>query len=423
MACLPPWGALAGSVAWAASLALAAGWVAWLVRAAAGWLSLGSLREAPAQPPGPVRVSVVFAARNEASTPQAAASLTAAVRSMLGQRGVQTEVVAVDDRSTDATGAVLDRLARELGGLRVLRVRRLPAGWLGKPHALAAGARAATGRWILFTDADVVLDPTAVARAVWYAERRGLDHLAVAPHLGARGLALQCMLASFALAFVQSAPPWRVRAGRAAAGVGAFNLVRAATYRSAGGHGAIRMRPDDDVQLARLLQAAGARQEFLPSGGLVYVPWYPDLASAVRGFEKNAYAAWDYSWTRSLVSLGLAACAYVLPACWTAAGLLAAAAGACVPGWPLAALALAAQTAATTAVARLGAGLPARAGLLCPAGAVLLLGTFARAVWLAERRRGVVWRDTFYSLAELRAARRPGPPPRRAPWLPRRARY
>jgi hypothetical protein len=90
-----------------------------------------------------------------------------------------------------------------------------PVGWLGKtPRPRHGSVQGQRPPWILFTDADVVFEPTAVACAVRYGERRNLDHLAVAPHLQVRGMALECLLASFALAFVQAAPPWHVRAGR-----------------------------------------------------------------------------------------------------------------------------------------------------------------------------------------------------------------
>src|SRR5262245_2868349 len=96
----------------------------------------------------PVRCSVVIAARDEA------ARIEQTLRHLLAQRGVEAEFIIVDDRSTDGTGDIVDRFAKDDSRVRVKRVEVLPEGWLGKCHACHLGASAATGDWILFTDAD-----------------------------------------------------------------------------------------------------------------------------------------------------------------------------------------------------------------------------------------------------------------------------
>ena len=117
---------------------------------------------------GEVRCSVVIAARDEA------ARIEATVRHLLAQTGVEMEVIVVDDRSTDGTGEILRRLAAEDGRVRMERVDVLPDGWLGKCHACHRGANAATGEWILFTDADSWLRPDLIARALLVAEHEGV---------------------------------------------------------------------------------------------------------------------------------------------------------------------------------------------------------------------------------------------------------
>src|SRR5262245_50611517 len=127
--------------------------------------SLESLaRQAAVGPEGappaerPRRCSVVVAARNEE------ARIEQSIRRLLGQRGVDLELIVVNDRSTDRTGEILGRLALEDSRLRVKRVDVLPEGWLGKCHACHIGAGAATGDWILFTDADCWLKPDVISR-------------------------------------------------------------------------------------------------------------------------------------------------------------------------------------------------------------------------------------------------------------------
>src|SRR4051794_14286975 len=109
-------------------------------------------------------LAVLFAARDEEGM------VGEATRSMLAQDYPGLEVIAVDDRSVDATGAILDAIAAEDGRLRVVHVRELPPGWLGKTHALQGGSEATSARWLLFTDADVVLGPGALRKAVAFAE-------------------------------------------------------------------------------------------------------------------------------------------------------------------------------------------------------------------------------------------------------------
>lgn len=352
----------------------------------AGRARLGALAALPPwQGPGP-RVSVVVAARNEA------AQLPAALASWLAQDYDDFEVLLVDDRSTDGTAAVAAAAADPR--LRVLRVERLPAGWLGKPHALACGARAARGELLLFTDADVVFAPTTLRRAVRALEDGRLDHLTLLPELRAPTPALRAAFAVFGLFFLLLLRPWR---GGPGIGVGAFNLVRRRAYEAIGGHAALRWAVVDDVALGQRLRAAGARQGLLLGHGLVHLRWYPSVAALVRGLEKNAFAILGYRW--SLVALATIAAAAV----WI---------------WPfLAPFLLDGPAAGAHAAVALGLALlvhhlAARQGLrtallfAVPVWAGLLLVILWRSAWWATWRGAVVWRGTRYPLRLLRITHR-----------------
>ncbi len=129
------------------------------------------------------RVSIIVPARNEAE------HIEAALVSLLQLDYPDYEVIAVDDRSDDATGAIMERVTsewRERGEashhrLKVLHVSELPRGWLGKVHAMWKAAQQATGEWLLFTDADVVFRPDALRRAMTYGERERADHVVLFP--------------------------------------------------------------------------------------------------------------------------------------------------------------------------------------------------------------------------------------------------
>jgi glycosyltransferase involved in cell wall biosynthesis len=335
------------------------------------------------------RVSIVAPALNEER------NIEAAVRSLARQDYPDCEIIVVDDRSTDATPRILARLARELPRLRVVTVRDLPPGWLGKNHANHVGAQAATGDVLLFTDADVVMAPSTIDRAVAYLERHRLDHLTASPETSMPGLVNQFTL-YFGLMFTLYVRPWRARdpRSRAHVGIGAFNLVRAAAYRAIGGHEPIRLRPDDDLKLGKRLKSAGFRQDFVAGRGLISVEWYASWRQVRDGLMKNLYAGAEYrTW---LVAVGVAAHVLLLALppfalLWTTGA-----------AWwlNLGCLALYAWTGAASSR---GLGTAPWAGLLLPFLALFGAYLMVRATWLTLRNDGIDWRGTHYALDELRA--------------------
>jgi len=332
------------------------------------------------------RVSVIVAARDEA------AAISPAIESLLALDCPDLEVVAVDDRSGDGTGQLLDELARRDPRLRVLHVTELPGGWLGKTHALAAGAAHATGEWLLFTDADVIFERGSVRRAVGYARLRRIDHLALAPRIHAPTPGLRLVLPAFALSFGLALRPWR------GCGIGAFNLVRRGAYEASGGLAAVALRVDDDIALGALLSRCGCRQALVDGRGLAAVPWYPDLPALFRGLEKNAFAAFGYRAVPCLAAASAVAFFALWP--WT---VFVPVGGA--PSAGLAAAALAVSLFLGVAAARRLAFAPAW-GLGLTAGLLALAAITLNSLVRTLVAGGVRWRDTFYPLAELRSAAR-----------------
>ena len=346
------------------------------------------------QPPlkmtNPPRVSVIIAARNEAR------KLEHALTSMLAQDYPNLEFIVVDDRSTDATGAILDKLVKREPRLQAVHVTELPTGWLGKCHALHEGARRVTGEWLLFTDADVVMEPTTLSRAVAYLQATGLDHLAVAPHLTMSGTLLNMFGGAFTIFFGLYAKPWKASDPKSKrhVGIGAFNLIRTAAYRRVGGHERIALRPDDDMKLGKLIKLAGYRQGLLLGEGFVAVEWYTSVRELVRGLEKNSFAGVEYS----LPMVVGASVAQLV--CFV---------------WPVIAVAVTSGTIRWLNVAVVAAlalcyidnarfhGLKRWHVIGFPFTALLFQYIIWRATLLTLWKGGIDWRGTHYSLAELKA--------------------
>ena len=337
-------------------------------------------------PAGAARCSVIVAARDEE------ARLEGTVRHLLAQRHVELEVIVVDDRSTDATADILRRLASEDTRVRATRVDRLPDGWLGKSHACHVGASAATGDWLLFTDADCWLKPDVMARALRVAARDAADHVTLTPGVAAETLGAQ----AWHLAFLGSLANWMSGVNRdrpgAYLGIGAFNLVRASAYRACGGYEALRLTILDDVKLGLLLQRAGCRTRAFLGGSDVECHWGTTVPRMIRIMEKNYFAAVDFRLAPVVVGaiVFTLLCGTSLVGLWTgtAAGI---AAG--IAPWSLA-------LPAAVFARRLGWS-PASAAITPVFYPVLFFAVVNSAV-VTLRQGGVRWRDTFYSLDTLR---------------------
>jgi glycosyltransferase involved in cell wall biosynthesis len=358
---------------------------------AIGNRSLSRLGDLPPFTGSPApKVSVIIAARNEAR------KIERGLQTVLAQDYPNVEFIAVDDRSTDETGSILDRIAGTEPRLHVVHVTDLPGGWLGKTHALNFGAERATGELLLFTDADVVMERSVISRAVGYRLRHQIDHLAITPQLRMPGALLSMFGGTFALFFAAYAKPWKARDPKSPRhiGIGAFNLVRAEAYRAIGGHHAIAMRPDDDMKLGKLIKKHGYRQDVVLGGKLITVEWYSTIGELIHGLEKNTYAGVDYN----LLVIVLSSVAQALVVFWPLASLIVT----CGATWwlNLTIVVLLAVLYIDTAQTH-GAKRWHCVGL--PVTALLFQYIIWRATLKTLRNDGIDWRGTHYSLRELKA--------------------
>jgi chlorobactene glucosyltransferase len=339
---------------------------------------------------GPL-VSILVPARNEEHR-----ILAHAIASMARQDYPNLEIVVVDDRSTDRTFEILERIAEVEPRVRVVRGQELPSGWIGKPWALEQAKRAARGSWILATDADIIFAPAAVRAGLSKAFRRRLDAISIVPDVIGDSLMTRVVLpvASWMIAMVFPVMRTNDPESSVALGCGAFILMRREAHDASGGYEAIRSEIADDVATARALKSA--KRRFRLEGGLdlLRTPMYTSLGELWQGFTKNAFAGADHRLSvvlrNVLVDLLVAVAPPVLAiagfALWLGSGAEAA--------LPIAVASLAAYAAMVVAfVPVYGAlGQPRLLALLAPIGHLVMVLILANSTYKHVSGQGVTWK-------------------------------
>ena len=224
-------------------------------------------------------VSVIVPARNEE------ASLGACLQSLVNQRGVDYEIIVVDDGSTDRTRAI----AHSFAGVRVTQASPLPPGATGKCNALTCGAREAQGRWLLFTDADTVHLPGSLAASLQEAQQHHAALLSYSPQQEVRGFWEKAIMP---VVFAELTRTYRTEDindpdSPAAAANGQYLLIAREAYDAVGGHAAVIRTLLEDVELARAVKRSGRRIRFRYGGDRVRARMYRSVAQLREGWTKN----------------------------------------------------------------------------------------------------------------------------------------
>jgi glycosyltransferase involved in cell wall biosynthesis len=313
------------------------------------------------------------------------------VQSALASRGVEVEVVVMDDHSSDRTAEIVAALAEADPRVRLESAPQLPEGWAGKQHACQRLADAARHPWLLFLDADVVLDPDGVARAVGFLARSGAGLVSGFPReiTGTFVEKLVIPLIHFVLlGYLPIALMRRSSDEGLAAGCGQLFVARRDAYDRAGGHAAIRTTFHDGLQLPRAFRRAGLRTDLFDATRVASCRMYHSAGEVIRGLAKNAHegmAGKRAIWVWSMLLLG----GYLLPVVLVASGLVTGARGA---GWYTALAALAIGLTARLALA-LRFRQSVLGALFHPLG-VLILVAIQWYAWVLRRAgRGVAWKD------------------------------
>jgi glycosyltransferase involved in cell wall biosynthesis len=342
-------------------------------------------------------VSIIVAAKEEE------ASIANTLRTILQQEYRHFEIIAVNDRSVDATGLRMEEVKREAEAagrqvrFEVLQISELPSGWLGKNNALYQGYLQARGDYILFTDADIEYKPQTLRSAMAYFLQMGLDHLTVAPLMLANSFWLRGFVHFFLFALCMYKWPWRPnddRQHRDGFGIGAFNFISRSAYETIGTHRKLAMRPDDDLQLGNMVKRAHLKQRFLTGPQLLSVEWYPSLRVAVRGLEKNMFAGLNYS----LVMVVMAVIGQFLFFCFPFFGVW------LFGGWiaVMYGVSVLVMMALYLLYTRKMSTDPGYEVIALPLVVLIFIYILIRSSFLTLKQGGINWRGTFYSLEDLK---------------------
>jgi glycosyltransferase involved in cell wall biosynthesis len=375
---------------------LALAWISRVVDAAFGMAKVADISRPEWKPRVATttqpRVSVIVPARNEEE------HIEESLIRLLQIDYPKYEVIAINDRSTDRTGEFMDRVAARAeshGRLKVIRISELPAGWLGKVHAMWTGANHASGEWLPFTDADVLFRPDSLARAVNYAEKEPADHLVLFPRMVMHSPGERMMVAFFQTLFVFGHRPWKVADPKAKdhIGVGAFNLVRRSIYDAIGTYEAMRFEVLDDMKLGKLVKNAGYAQRNVFGDDLISLRWAKGAMGMVNNLTKNSFAIMSYQWPRTLASAFMLAFLNLMPFL----GIFLAHGWARLPY----AVALVGMFGIYAGMAS-KSDVPAYYFFLHPISSAMFVYIMLRSMILTLVHGGVEWRGTFYALEELR---------------------
>jgi cellulose synthase/poly-beta-1,6-N-acetylglucosamine synthase-like glycosyltransferase len=374
-------------------------WATLVVLLLIGHERMNRLQAAVIAPPEPAPlVSIVVPAKDEAERIEAC--LTAA----LAQTYANFEIVSVDDRSTDGTSAILDRLAANSSRLTALHVLpgELPEGWAGKTNALNLAVPKAKGDWLLFLDADVAVNPDLVSRMIGLAAARSYDAVSLLTGLHCNSMLQKAVLPAAAGAWGMMhlvSVTNNDNLKNFAIANGQVFLIRRTAYESVGGHAAVRFELAEDVQLMRRLKSAGFRTRLFHGDKLATTQMYGTTRQAIRGWAR-IYATTDCLRTGAIVAataiLAVSSLTFWPGIVWGIAGMR--------WEWIAGAAAQTAAMGAWLAFIYRWSGNARRYAAVAPATFLFIFGILLYALSLC-RTGNISWRGTQYTFRKPDAAK------------------
>ena len=347
---------------------------------------------------GPERfplISVIITACNEAE------SIEEAVKSRLEDDYPALEFLLIEDRSTDATPEIVDKLSAADPRVRAIHITELPHGWLGKVHAMHRGVREARGEWLLFSDADVYVKPGTLKQLMAHSEKEKLEHVAIIPGFYSANFFVDAAVSVFLRVLMAVGRPYKMsdEKSMAAGGAGAFNLVKRSAYEKTKGFPRLKMEIIDDVTLGQMLKASGAKTCAVSGRGFVGVRWYTTFKGMVDGAGRAGAAALGNYNAFRLAAVSLFGFVIDMMPFFVLFPMG-------IPYLPYFGLAVIAAGVSASITANRILGLPLLPGIMLPVSHVIVLITNLWGAVKFFKNNGIVWRGTFYSKKELKEGRR-----------------
>jgi len=366
--------------------------LAWLIALAWLWKALTSLlglRRVPdltnpaydLVPQNNPSITIIVPARNEEK------NIASCLNSLLEQDYANLHIIAVDDRSTDNTGEVMEALA-------TLHIAELPTGWLGKTHAMAFAVRHAISlhapAYFLFTDADIFFRPESIRIALAQTVATQADHFVLLPTAIIKSAGEGMLLSYLQVMSLWAVRTWRIadpKALRDAIGVGAFNLIRTPVYQQLGGFEALRMEIVEDLALGTRIKREGFRQRIAYGPELVRVHWASGVSGILNGMTKNFFAIFHYN-----PAIVLLSCLWITIFCVAPILFLA------LPQTRTPALLTLAHIAFLYFLSSRKSRVSPWYAVFFPISAALVIFSIIRSALITLKQGGVIWRGTFYPL-------------------------
>src|SRR4051812_41797328 len=240
-------------------------------------------------PQSPPKVTILIPAKDEGER------IRACIESAIHQDYPNCDVIAIDDRSVDDTGRIMDEIAAANPRLSVIHIQEgtLGPGWTGKNNALFTGSKQAQGEWLLFVDSDVILEPNAVTKTVTVSNYKKWDLLSLLPKCESHTIWESSLvpLCSAAAATMYLIALSNDDTKQAAFANGQFLLMRRTAYDAIGGHETVKDRFCEDTEIARLAKGKGLRTRVSWGEDLAAVRMYTSLPQIIKGWSRIYYAA------------------------------------------------------------------------------------------------------------------------------------
>lgn len=341
------------------------------------------------------KVSVIIPACNEADT------IKDAIQSRLQDDYPDIEILLIDDRSTDNTPEIVDKIAAQDSRVKAIHISALPEGWLGKIYAMHQGVLRATGDWFLFSDADVYIKPTTLKRVVAYCESRKLDHLAVLPEFYPTNFFLDTVFSIFMRMICLAGRFWAIEDEKSSASVGSgsFNLVRRTAFERTEGFEWLKLEVADDVVLGQMLKKSGARSCLINGREYVGVYFYRSLREAALGAEKAVFTVMGNFSLRQLILISVIMFGLEMSPFFALIPMG-------IPYIRFLAVAMFLVTLAVLVSINKWLNRAILPSLFLPVGITTIVILIVRSGILGVKRKGIFWRGTFYPTKMLKEGKR-----------------